>query len=68
VYTLRDDGTIHNTRTGRDEYAPVAPEIARLSTGAPSSEREAPREGPAAGAVAGRERHKDEPEVSVSMS
>jgi hypothetical protein len=68
AYTVREDGTIHNTITHRDEYAPVHPDVARRLVSDVRAEREGPREGPAPGARASKEHVQDEPAVSVSMS
>jgi hypothetical protein len=69
VYSVRDDGTIHNTVTGRDEYVPVPVELAKGgAVSGPTVGRDGPREGPAAGAKAELEHERSEPEVSVSMS
>jgi hypothetical protein len=69
VYAVREDGTIHNTVTGRDEYVPVPVEVAKgVAASGPTVARDGPREGPAAGAKAELEHERSEPEVSVSMS
>lgn len=70
AYTVREDGSIHNVVTGRDEYVPVQPhELAAADARGRTVERNGPREGPAPGG--GRPpgaREVPEPEVSVSMS